>query len=128
MAVKKARRKAQELEEECPSLTEDERAMITLYTMELNPKEGSIYFAMNQALRERDREAVKIWKEAIWLLLTAMKKLPRVEEKTLYRGVRKASSELGECLKIFFFCHTFSSFSILNLHPIFPNVTYFLVF
>ena len=41
VAVKKARRKARELEEEFPNLTEDERAMITLYTMELNPKEGS---------------------------------------------------------------------------------------
>lgn len=95
VAVKKAQRKARELEDTFPALSEDERAMISLYTMELHPKERSVYFAMNAALRDREREAVKVWRSAIWLLVTAMNKLPREKETVLYRGVKKAAAELG---------------------------------
>ncbi|CAK9090609.1 unnamed protein product [Durusdinium trenchii] len=81
--------------------------MISLYTMELHPKERSVYFAMNAALRDREREAVKVWRSAIWLLVTAMNKLPREKETVLYRGVKKAAAELGrqcEKGKVFLWC------------------------
>lgn len=42
--------------------------MLTLYTVEMNPPEKSIYSAMNAALRSLVREDVKPWRDAIWLL------------------------------------------------------------
>ena len=95
VSVRMARRKAEELQEEFPNLTEDERAMLTLYTIEMFPKERSLYFVMNQALRALDRKAVQPWRDMIWLLLTAMRKLPRVEERIVQRGVIVHSSKLG---------------------------------
>lgn len=95
VAVRKAERKARELQEEFPTLTSDERAMLVLYTMELEPSDKSIYFAMNKALRARDCKEVKVWRYAIWLLVTAMHKLPRVPDRMLFRGVKKAAEELG---------------------------------
>ncbi|CAK9055263.1 unnamed protein product [Durusdinium trenchii] len=99
VSVRMARRKAEELQEEFPNLTEDERAMLTLYTIEMFPKESSLYFVMNQALRARDRKAVQPWRDSIWLLLTAMRKLPRVEERIVQRGVTVHSSKLGKQAK-----------------------------
>lgn len=63
VAVRKSRRKAQELQEEFSYFTEDERAMLTLYTIEMYPKECSLYFVMNQALRGREREKVVPWRD-----------------------------------------------------------------
>ena len=83
-----------------PLMSPDELAILSLYTIESIPKEKSFYFAMNEALRARDREQVKQWKEAIWLLLVAMKKLPRESSALLHRGVKRSATDLGkQCQK-----------------------------
>lgn len=70
--------------------------MLTLYTIEMYPREKSFYYLMNAALRSSNRhEAVKPWRHAIWLLLMAMRKLPPVRDRVLQRGVKKDSRELG---------------------------------
>ena len=100
VALAMAREKAEELEDEYPLMSPDELAILSLYTIESIPKEKSFYFAMNEALRAREREEVKQWKEAIWLVLVAMKKLPRESSALLHRGVKRSATDLGkQCQK-----------------------------
>jgi hypothetical protein len=69
-------------------LTKDEAAAVRLYTMEWNPREESLYFKLNQALRERNRECLKPYLNYLRLLLKALLKLPRKPADTiLWRGV-----------------------------------------
>ena len=76
--IKKALRKARQMDEaQFPGMTVDARAAIVLYTMEDQPREHSPYFAMNEALRNKNRQAVEPWRDYIWLLLHALK-LPLV--------------------------------------------------
>eukprot|EP00438_Fugacium_kawagutii_P007045 Skav220574 [mRNA] locus=scaffold145:146620:152958:- [translate_table: standard] len=37
-------------------MSDDERAIITLYTIEMDPPEESLYYVLNEALRARDRQ------------------------------------------------------------------------
>ena len=48
---------------------DDHCLAITLYTMEDTPRENSLYFQMNKALRAQDRSAVRPWRDFVWLLL-----------------------------------------------------------
>jgi hypothetical protein len=62
--------------------------------MEAIPKDTSVYFMVNSALRTLDREAVRPWRDYIWLLLNALRKLPPVATAAhLYRGMKV---DLGE--------------------------------
>merc|ERR1740121_3409960 len=90
-----ARRKASQVKDQYPDLTDDDRAILTLYTMEMHPREGSFYYKVNEALRETKRASILKWKNALWLLLTAMKKLPQPEVTTLYRGAKLDGDGLG---------------------------------
>merc|ERR1740121_716667 len=98
-SIAAARRKARQVRDLYPDLTDDDRAILTLYTMELHPREGSFYYKLNEALREVKRASILKWKNALWLLLTAMKKLPQPEEITLYRGAKLDSNSLGQQCK-----------------------------
>jgi NAD:arginine ADP-ribosyltransferase/Leucine Rich repeat len=65
-----------------------EGAAIALYSMENTPKDQSVYFMVNAALRSDDREGMKPWVPYVWLLCHALRKLPVPEEPVVYRGVR----------------------------------------
>ena len=109
-SVKIARKQAKRAQAKHPDLTLDECAAIVLYTMEAIPREYSVYFVLNLALRNKDRAAVRPWREYIWLLLHALRKLPPSTEVTVFRGCKKSPVDLGlELTKDFEF--TWSSFS-----------------
>ena len=76
------------------ALTLDEAAVIVLYTMEEIPRENSLYFVLNTALRAKDRKLVKRWRDYIWLLMHALKKLPVASERTVFRGAKLTPAEL----------------------------------
>ncbi|CAE7704593.1 unnamed protein product [Symbiodinium microadriaticum] len=65
--------------------------------MEAIPRETSVYFMVNAAVRNVDREAVRPWRDYIWLLLHALRKLPAITMDTnLYRGMKVSLSDLGD--------------------------------
>ena len=68
-------------------LTPDESAAIMLYTMEWEPQDQCLYFALNTHLRAADRKKLKPWFLYLKLILTGLSHLPRVE-RTVYRGVK----------------------------------------
>ncbi|CAF1156082.1 unnamed protein product [Adineta steineri] len=57
-------------------LTQDESASIMLYSMEWEPHEECLSFALNATLRTEDRQKLKPWFSYLKLLLTALEKLP----------------------------------------------------
>ena len=85
--AKMAWRKAGSIQCQFPSLTRDECAAIVLYTMEDMPRERSPYYVMNAALREKNRQAVRPWRDFVWLLLHALRKLPPSKARVVYRGM-----------------------------------------
>ncbi|CAF4005984.1 unnamed protein product [Adineta steineri] len=68
------------------SLTQDESASIMLYSMEWEPHEKCLYFALNAALRTEDRRELKPWFSYLKLILTALEKLPSTR-CNVFRGV-----------------------------------------
>ena len=68
-------------------LTKDQSASIILYSMEWEPHEECLYFALNGALRAEDRRKLKPWFLYLRLLLTALSKLPS-NRHFIYRGVK----------------------------------------
>ncbi|CAF1374987.1 unnamed protein product, partial [Didymodactylos carnosus] len=75
-------------EHPCDGLTSNESAAIYLYTMEWDIGEASLYAYLNRALREADRRKLVPWFPYLKLLLTALYKLPSVQD-TVWRGVRE---------------------------------------
>ncbi|CAF1340232.1 unnamed protein product [Adineta steineri] len=67
-------------------LTQDESASVILYSMEWEPHEKCLYFALNAALRTEDRRKLKPWFLYLKLVLTALEKLPS-RRCTVFRGV-----------------------------------------
>ncbi|CAF1395919.1 unnamed protein product [Adineta steineri] len=68
-------------------LTQDESASIMLYSMEWEPHEKCLYFALNATLRTEDRQNLKSWFSYLKLILTALEKLPSTP-CYVYRGVK----------------------------------------
>ncbi|CAF1569914.1 unnamed protein product [Adineta steineri] len=79
---------AKERCESVPSddLTQDESASIMLYSMEWEPHDKCLYFALNAALRTEDRRKLKPWFLYLKLILTALEKLPSTRCH-VFRGV-----------------------------------------
>jgi hypothetical protein len=65
-----------------PLLTRDEAAAIYLYSMPT-----SFFSYLNVALRNGKRDELKPWFAFLRLLITALDKLPRMKQCTLWRGV-----------------------------------------
>ncbi|CAF1121153.1 unnamed protein product [Adineta steineri] len=65
-------------------LTRDESASIYIYTMEWG--EQSLYRLLNQALRNENRQLLKVWFPYLKLFDTALNKLPTVKE-VVWRGI-----------------------------------------
>eukprot|EP00929_Paragymnodinium_shiwhaense_P056407 TRINITY_DN28221_c0_g1_i5.p1 TRINITY_DN28221_c0_g1~~TRINITY_DN28221_c0_g1_i5.p1 ORF type:complete len:602 (-),score=159.70 TRINITY_DN28221_c0_g1_i5:157-1962(-) len=95
-AVRKAKRRAIDLQPRYPQLSSDSLAILVLYTMEASPREESFYYKLNGALREMQRKQVKTWRDTIWLLLNSMRDGPRATARVLFRGTQKARNELGK--------------------------------
>ncbi len=68
-------------------LTSDQSAAIMLYTMEWEPQDGCLYFALNARLRAADRKSLKPWFLYLKLVLTGLSHLPSIK-RTVYRGVK----------------------------------------
>jgi hypothetical protein len=68
-------------------LTRDESASIILYTMEWEPHEECLYFALNSTLRAEDRRKLKPWFSYLKLILTALARLPSTRH-FVYRGIK----------------------------------------
>ena len=90
--LKTLRRKKQQYAQ----MPDDYCLVLNLYCMEDQPREDSTYYKMNAALRLKNREKVRQWRDFIWLLLHAMQWLSPSDIKFVYRGVMKNLSELGE--------------------------------
>ncbi|CAF1495820.1 unnamed protein product, partial [Adineta steineri] len=73
-------------------LTQDESASIMLYSMDWEPQEACLYFALNAALRTEDRPKLKPWFSYLRLILTALEKLPSTP-RSVFRGVKLNLSE-----------------------------------
>jgi hypothetical protein len=109
-SVKMALKQAKRAQAKHPDMTLDECTAIVLYTMEEIPRETSLYYVLNLALRNKVRAAVNLWRDYIWLLLHALRKLPPSTEATVFRGCKKSPADLGiELSKGFEF--TWSSFT-----------------
>jgi len=66
------------------------------YTAECVPREDSLYFGLNAALRARSRECVKPWADYVYNLVTALRTLEEADVAHAYRGIPKSLDELGE--------------------------------
>lgn len=109
-SVKLARKQAKRAQAKHPTISMDKCAAIVLYTMEEIPRESSLYYALNLALRDQVREAVRPWRDYIWLLLHALYELPPSAETVVFRGCKKSPAEL-ELELTAGFDFTWSSFS-----------------
>ena len=96
--------KARNLASKYPHMTEHERAAVVLYTMEDYPRENSPYFVMNRALREKNRLAVRPWRDYVWLLMHGMRKIPEPTETSLIRGCKSSLTNWGSDFQV---GHTF---------------------
>ena len=68
--------------------------------MAISPSQ--IYMKVNKALRDKNRSSVAVWCEYIWLLLTALKLLPKIDTtRMVYRGLQVCRDVLNLCLPIF---------------------------
>ncbi|CAF1475658.1 unnamed protein product [Adineta steineri] len=81
-------------------LTKDESASIILYTMEWEPQEQCLHFALNEILRAEDRRKLKPWFSYLKLILTALSQIPSFP-RSVYCGVNKNLSKEYSKGKIF---------------------------
>ncbi|CAF1278617.1 unnamed protein product [Adineta steineri] len=88
-------------------LTRDESASIMLYSMEWEPHEECLSFALNAALRTEDRKELKPWFSYLKLILTALEKLPSTP-CNVFRGVNLVPLHFG----LFFLSATIRPFFV----------------
>ena len=87
--IKLARRHAKTIDAvHTRGMSEDEVIALILYTIEAVPREESLYYLMNAALRGKNRSGVSEWRDFIWLLLHAMRKIEKPSERSVYRGIK----------------------------------------
>jgi len=67
-------------------LTRDESNSIRLYSLEWQPKESSLFYILNKALRSENRQLLRPWFLFLRLILTALSHLPSTS-LTIYRGI-----------------------------------------
>jgi hypothetical protein len=69
-------------------LTKDQSASIILYSMQWEPNNKCLYFALNATLRDENRNKLKPWFSYLKLLLTALARLPS-NNRPVYRGITR---------------------------------------
>lgn len=110
LGLARAKAKRAQAQRKYAHLSLDECTTIVIYTAEEEPREGSLYYVLNAALRAKERSNLKPWRLYIWLLLHALRKLPVVDVVIVFRGTKTAPSDLGlELVSGFGF--TFAGFS-----------------
>jgi len=67
-------------------LTRDESNSIRLYTLEWQPRECSLFYLLNRALRSQNRQQLEPWLPFLRLILTALSRLPSTS-LIVYRGI-----------------------------------------
>ena len=72
-------------------LTKDDAAALAMYTFDFGVKhyESNPFRLINKDLVTRSKESLKRIRGLLYLVMSALRKLPRVTGRTLYRGVRK---------------------------------------
>ncbi|CAF4184026.1 unnamed protein product [Adineta steineri] len=68
-------------------LTQDESGAVQLLTMDSSSYKESLYFILNQTLRSKNRQLLKIWYSYLQLLLSGLWKLPN-EKKIIWHGAK----------------------------------------
>jgi hypothetical protein len=79
-------------------LTSDESAAIMVYSMEWEPIEECLYFALNNILRLPKRQ-LRPWLPYLRLLFSGLERLPSIRGRTLLRGVNLDLSDKYKKLK-----------------------------
>ena len=69
-------------------LTKDQSASIILYSMQWEPQDKCLYFALNATLRDENRNKLKPWFSYLKLFLTALSRLPS-NHRPIYRGITR---------------------------------------
>ena len=69
-------------------LTKDQSASIILYSMQWEPNNKCLYFALNATLRDENRNKLKPWFSYLKLFLTALSRLPS-NQRPIYRGITR---------------------------------------
>ena len=69
-------------------LTKDQSASIILYSMQWEPHNKCLYFALNATLRDENRDRLKPWFSYLKLFLTALSRLPS-NNRPIYRGITR---------------------------------------
>ena len=79
---------SQELGRLPKDVTVDDAAAIALYTMETKALKKNPYSMINEALMNGDMESLEPVKDLLYAMMSALRKLPIVYGKPLYRGIR----------------------------------------
>jgi hypothetical protein len=98
------------------SLTVDQSAAIMLYTLGWEPKESSVYYILNAALRKEDRQVLKPWFLYLKLFFTALSLLPSTP-RTVFRGMKRNEKhryKKGEKVVWWGFSSCTSTMDVLN--------------
>jgi hypothetical protein len=116
--VAQAHNVARNLASKYPHMSEHERAALVLYTMEDYPRENSPYFVMNRALRDKNRAAVRPWRDYIWLVMHGMRKIPEPTDVwQLTRGCKDALGneyKIGQTIQWAAFSSTATNIGVMN--------------
>ena len=116
--VAQAHNVARNLASKYPQMSEHERAALVLYTMEDYPRENSPYFVMNRALRDKNRAAVRAWRDFIWLVMHGMRKIPETTDMwQLVRGCKNAPGKeykIGQIIQWAAFSSTATNIGVMN--------------
>ncbi|CAF3577495.1 unnamed protein product [Rotaria sp. Silwood1] len=78
----------QNLIEPKDDLSRDESSSIMLYTLEWPPPDKSFYRILNEKLRSLDRRQLIPWFLYLRLFMHALSKLPPIEHRIIYRGIK----------------------------------------
>ena len=70
------------------NLTVDQSASIILYSMQWEPQNKCLYYALNATLRDENRNKLKPWFSYLKLFLTALSRLPS-NNRPIYRGITR---------------------------------------
>eukprot|EP01036_Dinobryon_divergens_P061457 gene61457-biopygen2988 len=57
--------------------------------MPVEPPTTALYYLLNKALREKNRDNIKPFVKILWLLMQALKKAPPCPHPVVYRGVKE---------------------------------------
>eukprot|EP01041_Mallomonas_annulata_P014157 gene14157-biopygen7155 len=83
------------------SMTVDEVAAIKMYTMAAEPPTTALYYLLNKALREKNRDKLKPFVKILWLLMQALRKAQPYPGTLVYRGIKEnLSNQYRKGLKV----------------------------